>query len=275
MRAALLRRALARALDFADRGLARDYDHALAKGINRTVRDRLLRFDDVARREYGTYADARAMMPPVRGNVDGIPNWPRPPSALRGAITAHHTHPVISPEKDWGLSPARYDGIAPFSEGDFRSLADASSRVRGSFAHEATGGGSYAERTGRLVARPAVERAITRGERAAQKRMRDAPTEQGYNSQAAALIALGRAAKRVGLLRRYGYRPSTPEAADALEAMAPTMTRAEREALDVMHSTIYGLPRPLTYGRIMGAGALGGGAYALRQALLDRRNQEE
>lgn len=62
-----------------------------------------------------------------------------------------------------------------------------------------------------------------------------------YNSQAAAAIALGRAAKRVGLLRRYGYRPSTPEAADALDAMAPTMTRAEREALDVMHSTIYGL----------------------------------
>ena len=229
-----------------DPRLARDYDQALARGINSSVRDEILSLPTAATRETATYADRSRMMEPVNGDQFSVRVGPVPYGLQDGSVYAHHNHPMAGVPSDI---------VAPLSLEDLDFLR-ANRDVRGTFAHESGGGGSYAERGGRLGHRNA-RTALHRGVNAAGARMGDA---RGVES-GEALLATGRAARRVGMLRRYGYRPSNADQAEALDAAAPNMSAAEWDALRAMHGPIYGLPYPLTWGRI-GLATAGGTAVA-------------
>lgn len=243
----LLSRLLKRAGSYVDDGLARDYDRALNQGANREARSLLLEYDP--RFEHAAYA-SRNRVSQVRTDeaADSV-TMPRNP--FSGDAWAHHTHPMASGA-----------GVpAPLSDADL-SMVFRRTRDKGSFAHEVLGGGSYAARGRRagkgLRALGAANDLIENNQR-----FRDGVVARAGDDPDAylAMIPLGRAAKRHGLLSRYGYRPSNEHQAEMLDLNTDAMRYIEDQLFRAMHGSIYGLPYPLTVGRIGAGAAAGYGAY--------------
>lgn len=242
---------------FVDEVLARDYDRALKRRTNTIARDALLR--EPRNIEHGNYAGANGVTATVSGNAHSV-NMPAAPYRLRGGIDLNHTHPNASYGAAGDMFPL------PLSQPDILALKNAG--LRGVLAHETSGGGSYAERTGRFSGYRA-ERATRAAQQAARKELRG--VENPDERTLVEMIPVGRALRRSGALRRYGYRPSTQGQADYLEDRADMLRAAEDAAMHAAWGPINGLPYPFTWGRIgLGAAGLGGGALALREALRER-----
>lgn len=209
--------------------------------------------------EYASFTNGRLATRPVRGGPESVHPGRVPPS-MRGEVDLHHTHPIANMEP----------GIpAPISLQDLLWLIR-QRRVQGMFAHETGGGGSFARRGGKAGHRKAEE-AINEGRTAALTRLSDPEDGLGETFETrlfASAIPLNNAARRHGILREFGYSPSTAEQDVAISALEPALREAERDAFRAMHRPIYGLPYPLTYGRLLlGAGGATGGGFALREAL--------
>lgn len=268
-----LRSSLRKALEssyFVDRRLARDFDRAMRRGKNEMARDVLLFNRGTRDRlnpklEYALYSDDDIVTHPI---TSGSSEYVDPGRVPRGMDKPwmHHTHPMYD-----FLEP---DQGSPISSGDLEWTI-ARPHLRGVFAHESTGGGSYAG-LGKRVRHRKMGEAFKAAELAAYRENERAfPTDLAGQY---ATIPLAQGLKRLGILSEYGYRPSTPEVADALMRNRGGMRRVERAAERAGHPIIYGLPYPFTYGRIlagagMGASALGG-AESLRRALSSRMSAE-
>lgn len=238
---------LRRATDFADQSLARDYDSAINKGANRMARNALLGEDPTI--EHAAYAAKDRMSNITTDYSPDSVTMPRNP--FLGDSWAHHTHPMAN-------GP---NVPAPLSDQDL-SLVFSRRYDKGSFAHEVEGGGSFAARGSKgAKGKNALAAALDMIDNDPSF-MKTVASQAGNDPDAwIGLIPMGKAAKRLGLLRKYGYRPSNAAQADLIENNAPLMRELEGMFLRRMHGPVYGLPYPLTWGRI-GAGAGIGAAAA-------------
>lgn len=247
-----------------DESIARDFDTALDLGRNRAARRALLKEDrgvehgmysrDSGLGEIGTSRSSEEILP------EDMPSLPRG----YGDFYFHHTHPIDQAVADYGY-------VQPLSIQDLnalRAMSQSRFNVKGMFAHETEGGGSFAA-PGIRAAHKGYGDALDSGFDAASDALFSSLPKQAQPlADFYALMATGAAAKRKGLLSKYGYRPSREGQAETMDLLSARLDRAEKAALRAMHKPIYGLPYPLSYGRLALAGAgLGGGTLAAYEAL--------
>lgn len=254
-----LRKAV-KASSLVDGDLARDFDQALAMGRNTGARLKLMREPkdvehgvfarDTGIGEIGTSGSDVQILPE---DIPGVPYG-------RGPIDFHHTHPLAPKFADMGY-------VQPLSVEDLIAVAHLKNQnprmpMRGMFAHETAGkGGSYAA-PGKRGKHKGYEDALGSGFQAATGHLDGSLSDAGKPlADHYALLATGMAAKRRGLLSKYGYRPSRDAQAEVMAAL--DMDKAESAAWRAMHQPIYGLPYPFSYGGLgLGAAALGAGGLA-------------